>query len=446
MKISTLILTVLFLFSFQLAHSQKSEVIHSFKITGKARVPIYTEFRGGVPVLTKIGGEMSVEYDSTSTDHLYILEFRKNGFLKTKTQLLFKGKKFNLANLNEHINNGELLLDGIHTDYREDETLASELLYNEEKLQKQTFFYPYGNKHMAFSGDEKTLNGEYKMWHLNGQLNFSGNYTNNLKNGEFQLLDESGVLVKKGVYRYGTLVSGDAVVQDLIYENPDKLAQYIGGDQELNEYLKQKSANFKNVLTADDEVFRTINLNLTVNKTGSISNFEILSEENPIDHEIIDSVFKEFTGFQPALVEDVPVASKLNLNLILTSDGLQTSLKTEVPPILENGDSLDNSVYSNIEKMPEFPGGEKAIRRFLSTNIRYPIEAAENDIQGKVFVGFIIEKDGSISNIQVKKGVHPLLDDEAVRIIKLMPRWIPGRQKGKPVRVSFTVPINFVVE
>ena len=103
MKISTPLLTVLFLFAFQLAHSQKPEGIHSFKITSKTRVPVFG----------KTEGEMSVKYDTASTDHLVISEFRKDGFLKTKTQLLFKGNKFNLDNLDEHINKGELLADGI---------------------------------------------------------------------------------------------------------------------------------------------------------------------------------------------------------------------------------------------------------------------------------------------------------------------------------------------
>ncbi|HEX7584255.1 MAG TPA: energy transducer TonB, partial [Prolixibacteraceae bacterium] len=359
-------------------------------------------------------GEMSVKYDTASTDHLVISEFRKDGFLKTKTQLLFKGKKFNLDNLDEHINKGELLADGIQTDYREDETVASELLYKEEKLQKQTFFYPNGKMQMAFSGDEKTLNGEYRMWHPNGQLSFSGTYLNNLKNGEFQLFDQSGILVRKGIYRYGTLVSGNAVVQDLVYENPDKLAYYIGGDQAFNEFLKLKSANFDLLKVLGDDVFRNASLRLTISKTGNISNVEIRSLENSSDNQIINFVFANFPVFNPATIEDVPVTSKLNLNLILTKEGWQKKLKTKADPALQNEDSLDDAPYSYVEEMPEFTGGEMALRSFLANTVKYPVEAMEKGIQGKVFVSYIIEKDGSITNVKIQRGVHPSLDAESI--------------------------------
>lgn len=436
MKISTLLFTVLLLFAFQLAQSQKPEGEHSFKITGKTKVPIYG----------RTEGEMVVGYDSIIPDHLVITEFRKNGFLKTSTQLLFKGKKFNLDHLDEHIHKGELLVDGIQADYREDETIASELLYKEEKLQKQTFFYPNGKMHMSYSGDEKTLNGEYRMWHLSGQLSFSGSYINNLKNGEFQLYDESGIPIRKGIYRYGTLVSGEAVVQDLIYENPDKQAYYVGGDKAFNEYLKLKSANFDLVKVLGNDVFRNASLKLTINKTGSLSHFEIRSIENPSDTQIINFVFADFPVFSPATVEDVHVTSKLNLNLILTKEGWQTKLKTEVAQELQSVDSLDDAPYSFVEQMPEFPGGEKALLGFLMHTVKYPVEAMEKGFQGKVFVSFIVEKDGSISHLKTQISVHPLLDAEAIRVVKAMPRWIPGRQNGKAVRVTYTVPINFVLQ
>jgi len=326
---------------------------------------------------------------------------------------------------------------------REDETIASELLYKEEKLQKQTFFYPNGKMHMSYSGDEKTLNGEYRMWHLSGQLSFSGSYTNNLKNGEFQLYDESGMPIRKGVYRYGTLVSGEAVVQDLIYENPDKQAYYVGGDQAFNEYLKLKSANFDLVKVLGNDVFRNVSLKLTINKTGSLSHFEIISIENPSDAQIINFVFADFPVFSPATDEHVPVTSKLNLNLILTKEGWQTKLETEVAPIIESGDTLDNSAYQIVEEMPEFPGGEKALRNFIASNVRYPVEALQNGIQGKVFVNFDIDEKGNVINIKCVKGVSLSLDAEAVRIIKLMPRWTPGRQKGKIVRVEIYRSYNF---
>jgi len=107
-------------------------------------------------------------------------------------------------------------------------------------------------------------------------------------------------------------------------------------------------------------------------------------------------------------------------------------------------DSL-SAPYSVVEQMPEFPGGEAALRKFLAANVKYPAIAAENGVQGKVFVNFVVDRNGGISNVKVVRGVDPAVDKEAVRVVKSMPKWIPGKQNGEAVRVSFTVPINFVL-
>ncbi len=96
--------------------------------------------------------------------------------------------------------------------------------------------------------------------------------------------------------------------------------------------------------------------------------------------------------------------------------------------------------------MPQFPGGEQALFKFLNENIKYPVIAQENGIQGRVICQFVVNTDGSIVDIQVVRGVDPSLDKEAVRVIQSMPKWIPGKQRGKPVRVRFTLPINFKLQ
>lgn len=96
-----------------------------------------------------------------------------------------------------------------------------------------------------------------------------------------------------------------------------------------------------------------------------------------------------------------------------------------------------------VENMPEFPGGSMAMMQYLSGNIKYPEEARDNNIQGRVIIQFVVEKDGSISNVEVIKSVHELLDSEALRCVSAMPAWTPGTQRGKPIRVSYTIPINF---
>ncbi len=96
-----------------------------------------------------------------------------------------------------------------------------------------------------------------------------------------------------------------------------------------------------------------------------------------------------------------------------------------------------------VENMPEFPGGSMAMLQYLSGNIKYPEEARDNNIQGRVIISFIIEKDGSIINAEVVKSVHELLDSEALRCVTAMPAWTPGTHQGQPVRVRYTIPINF---
>lgn len=100
-------------------------------------------------------------------------------------------------------------------------------------------------------------------------------------------------------------------------------------------------------------------------------------------------------------------------------------------------------VFDVCEQMPQFPGGDAALFEYLADNIEYPAECEADGIQGRVIVTFIVETDGSITNIKVAKSVHPLLDDEAVRVIKSMPKWTPGKQNGKAVRVKYTTPVTF---
>lgn len=100
-------------------------------------------------------------------------------------------------------------------------------------------------------------------------------------------------------------------------------------------------------------------------------------------------------------------------------------------------------VYETSEVMPEYPGGVPKLMEFLSANVRYPVEAQRSKIEGRSVIGFVVEGDGSISNVSVTKGSYPLLDDEAIRVVKEMPKWKPGMIKGKPVRVKFNLPIYF---
>lgn len=103
----------------------------------------------------------------------------------------------------------------------------------------------------------------------------------------------------------------------------------------------------------------------------------------------------------------------------------------------------NDMVFDVVEVMPQFPGGQIAMLQYLMKNIKYPEQAMKEGIQGRVAVRFIVEKDGSISDVKPILSVHPLLNKEAVRVVKSMPKWTPGKQNGKPVRVRFNLPVMF---
>ncbi|MBO5225542.1 MAG: energy transducer TonB [Parabacteroides sp.] len=151
----------------------------------------------------------------------------------------------------------------------------------------------------------------------------------------------------------------------------------------------------------------------------------------------------------PAIVEELNVVEddvKLDDVEIASSEDDATAAQQEayVPPaVVEEEEESEQQIFTVVEKMPEFPGGMAALMKYLANAIKYPVIAQENGIQGRVSCSFVINKDGSIVDAVVLRGVDPSLDKEALRVINAMPKWKPGEQRGKPVRVKYTVPVTF---
>lgn len=117
------------------------------------------------------------------------------------------------------------------------------------------------------------------------------------------------------------------------------------------------------------------------------------------------------------------------------------------PPAPVKQEEADNTVFKVVEKEAEFPGGGRtALNKWLSRNVRYPQDAEEAGIKGTVILQFVIEKDGSVSDVKVVRSVDPQLDKEAVRAVKSMPKWSPAEQRGKPVRYLYTLPVDFIIQ
>lgn len=103
----------------------------------------------------------------------------------------------------------------------------------------------------------------------------------------------------------------------------------------------------------------------------------------------------------------------------------------------------NEKIYDVVEMPPSFPGGQAALLAWIASHVNYPQKAMESRIEGRIIVGFVIECDGSVSQAKIIRSVDPLLDDEAIRVVMGMPKWTPGRQNGKNVRVKYNVPVNF---
>ena len=112
----------------------------------------------------------------------------------------------------------------------------------------------------------------------------------------------------------------------------------------------------------------------------------------------------------------------------------------------EIADSMTNKIFTTVEVVPKFPGGLDAFMNFLAKNVRYPANARENHIRGRVVVSFVVEKNGSLSNFEVERSIGGGCDEEAIRVLKMSPAWHPALQNGKPVRVKYNVPINFTLD
>ena len=124
----------------------------------------------------------------------------------------------------------------------------------------------------------------------------------------------------------------------------------------------------------------------------------------------------------------------------------ETVMQEYVPPVEDDEEIKEQEIFTVVESMPEFPGGMGTLMTYLAKHIKYPPLAKESGIQGKVFINFVVEPDGSISNVKVLRGIGGGCDEEAVRVVKNMPKWKPGMQRGKPVRVSFNLPVKFTLQ
>jgi len=214
----------------------------------------------------------------------------------------------------------------------------------------------------------------------------------------------------------------------------EQMPQFPDGERELFKFL---SENIQiSISPRLDGIQGRVISQFVVNSDGSISDIKIIRSLDPLlDAEVV-RVIETMPKWIPGKKDGEAVNVQFTLPVRFQIEAQEI---VEVQKVVLDNDTL----FTLVEQMPEFPGGEQALMQFLSDHIRYPVRAQERGIQGRVVVQFVVNADGSITDLKIVQSVYPALDREAVRVIQAMPKWIPGKIDGEAVRVLFTKPVVF---
>ena len=233
--------------------------------------------------------------------------------------------------------------------------------------------------------------------------------------------------------------------EDTVYQIVEQMPQYTGGEEAMMKYVAE---NIKYPQAAKDKnISGRVFVGFIVEKDGSVSTVKVLRGIGGGCDEEAVRVISSMPKWKPGIKDGKPVRVSYMMPIFFKLDDGQPA-KSVKKEKANNPDMTPdkNGVYQIVEEMPKFPGGEDALMDYVSKNVVYPKEAQEKGISGRVFVGFIVEKDGSVSDVKVLRGIGGGCDEEAVRVISGLPKWRPGKQEGKPVRVSYQMPINFKLQ
>jgi protein TonB len=252
-----------------------------------------------------------------------------------------------------------------------------------------------------------------------------------------------------GAYKLRTSISKRNVMAIIIMLIAAAIIASILGIQAIVKANQQKVA-----VTTSVELSQLAN-----KKKAVVEKRTVIKEEKK---EIVKQVKSSIKFTAPVIKKDNEVKKEIvsqeDLNNTKTAVGAfdvkgnsdqGTVLKAEqeiaqpAPPAPKPSAEIENKVFDVVEQMPSFPGGNSALMSYLNSNVKYPVVAQENGVQGRVVISFVVEKDGSITDVQVVKSVDPSLDREASRVVRSMPRWNPGKQNGQAVRVKYDVPVSF---
>ncbi len=228
------------------------------------------------------------------------------------------------------------------------------------------------------------------------------------------------------------------IKEEEVFVAVEEMPEFSGGVEALRWYLA-RSVKYP-VAAAEKWIQGQVLVKFVVTKTGKVANASIAKGVDPsLDKEAV-RVVQSMPDWKPGKQRgvNVDVSYTIPIEFVLQSN-TKSNEKSEI-----TNKSADN-VFAIVEEMPSFPGGTEALNAFINANLKYPTIALENGIRGQVNVGFVVGKNGGISNVKVTRGVDPAIDKEAMRIVKAMPNWKPGKQGGENVDVTYELPINFKI-
>jgi TonB family protein len=188
-----------------------------------------------------------------------------------------------------------------------------------------------------------------------------------------------------------------------------------------------------------------------VEKDGTLTNFDLIHRaDSSLDKEAL-RILQSMPPWRPAKYKEQIVRSKsyvpMYFRLNKNAKAVARNTTNSTNPIGKTNPEIANSeVFSIVDKMPQYPYGEKELAGFIAHQLRYPKEARQQGVEGRILCSFIVAADGSISNIEVVQGLHSQLDKEAIRVLSLMSKWIPGENNGEKVNVKCLLPIDFTID
>ena len=289
------------------------------------------------------------------------------------------------------------------------------------------------NPNIDFTIREVEKHGDTMMYSMD-PFTISGDIVNKLKN---KIMTDEDIDIE--------VTEVGCVDNDTVYQIVEKMPQYRGGEEAMMKYVAD---NIKYPQEAKDKnISGRVFVSFVIEKDGSVNEVKVVRGIGGGCDEEAARVIKGMPKWEPGMQKGKPVRVNYMMPINFKLSDTQPKQPVKKSSVSKADMKPDkNGVYQIVEEMPQYPGGEAAMLEYVAKNVVYPQEARDKEISGRVFVGFIVEKDGSIGEVKLLRGIGGGCDEEAIRVVKGMPKWKPGKQDGKTVRVSYQMPIFFKLQ